>query len=153
MSTTISTVPTLVGFIAWVRSRMQINVVILPSNSVWLMQSYAVALELVNLWINTVSPLIYTLAVYNLAGSFLLNFAQDVNGQCYFNDQRVALKLTTFTPGVVSSTADTGTSVSLLVPDFMKSLTLADLQLLKDPYGRQYIILVQSYGSEIWGLS
>jgi hypothetical protein len=35
----------------------------------------------------------------------------------------------------------------------MQRLTLAQLQNLKTPYGREYLALAQSYGPNVWGLS
>lgn len=71
----------------------------------------------------------------------------------FFANVRQKLKLNSFVPGVVGSTSDLSTSVGLDNPDFFKHLTLADLQLLKTPYGRQYLSLAQKYGPTIWGLT
>jgi len=38
------------------------------------------------------------------------------------------------------------------VPDFFKDLSLADLQMLQDPWGRRYLMIAQQFGS-LWGLS
>lgn len=94
----------------------------------------------------------YCFAVYCLATSFLLNWCPDTPPSTFFADARADMKLTSFTPGVVNSAADQGTSDSLLSPDFLKGLTLGQLQALKDPYGRQWLSMQQDLGN-IWGLS
>jgi len=71
----------------------------------------------------------------------------------YFVDVRKGLGLNTFTVGVVSSASDQGTSAGLIVPDFFKTLTLLDLDLMKTPWGRTYLELAQLSGPNVWGLS
>ena len=92
----------------------------------------------------------YNVAVYNLAGSLLINMAQDQPGYTYFSDLRDALGITSFSVGVVQSSADASTSESLLVPEFAQGLTVGNLQQLKDPYGRLYLQIAQSYGPTVW---
>ncbi len=136
---------------------MGISAVILPTNSVYIGYAYGVATQLVNQALAAVGGTIYALATYNLAGSLLLNFAQDVAG--YQNDPnsftqlRKTLGIANWTPGVVASAADSSTSESILNPEFMKTLTMQNLQQLKDPYGRQYLAFAQTYGPTIWGMT
>ena len=66
---------------------------------------------------------------------------------------RTKLGIAKFSPGVVSSQADAGTSTALLNPEFMKTLTMQNLQNLRDPWGRQYIAFAQSYGPTVFDLS
>lgn len=66
---------------------------------------------------------------------------------------RKQLKITSFTPGVVSSASDAGTSVGLQTFDFFRGLTLMDLQLLKTSYGRAYLAIAQQYGPTAWGVT
>lgn len=70
-----------------------------------------------------------------------------------FTAARRGFKIASFAPGVIGSTSDLSTSAGLLNPDFLRGLTLEDLQLLKTPYGRAYLSLAQKYGPTIWGLS
>lgn len=126
----------------------------LPTTSFWLSTTLSIAQEVVNMSLNCTNPIIYTLAVYNLAMDRLVNYAQDQAGMTYFSDLRERFKLTyAFAPGVVASTGDTGTSASYLNPEWMRSATIMDLENLKTPWGRQYMAFAQSYGSTIWGLS
>ena len=142
---------------------MQINSTVLPNNSDAISTAMQVALEIVNVQMNLVSPVIYTLAVYNLGGSNIINFAQDVsppviyktvNDQqfTYFEYWRYFFKITSFIGGTIASTSDEGTSESMNVPEGLNRLTLADLQYLKDPWGRQYLAFAMKYGTG-WGIS
>jgi len=148
--------PTFAGFNDFVYSVMMIPELALPSGS----PVINIAFQSANLAVNQMlvfgnntdfSPI--TLATYNLGGSNLINYAQDQPGRTYFKDLRESLGINKFAPGVVSSTGDSGTSTSLLNPEFMKTLTLANLQQIKDPWGRAYLMIAQDYGPTIWGLS
>ena len=127
--------PTLAGFTTFIANNMGISTTVLSPSSEWVGWAFSYALDIVSPTLGCVSSLIYALAVYNLAGDFLVNYAPDSPGQCYFGDLRKQYKLAGFVPGVVQSTSDNGTSTSLLVPDALKELTLADLQELKTPWG------------------
>ena len=131
---------------------MGISSAYVPDNSSSLIDSYAAALEMVNLSLNEAAPAIYILAVYALAGDYLINWCPDQPNQTYMADLRASFHCTQFVPGVVNSSSDEGTSTSLTVPKALETLTLGDLQNLKTPYGRQYLIFAQQYGT-LWGLS
>ena len=146
-----STIPTQAGFLLWVRSRMAVPVDALPDDSVFIAYAYDVAIAIANPELAAVPP-IYMLAVYNLAGDNLVNFAPDVPPSTYWSDLRTSFATFAFAPGVVTSSSDSGTSTSLLNPEQMKDFTLANLQNLKTPYGRQYLAWAQSYGP-LWGLT
>jgi hypothetical protein len=73
--------------------------------------------------------------------------------ETFWANARSNYKMTSFTPGVVTSSSDVSTSVGLLNPQFLQNLTLGDLQLLKTPYGQAYLALAQKYGPNIWGIS
>lgn len=144
--------PSPADWLTFVRTYMQIPPVYLPDNSLWLEAAYNIAIAEVWWLLNRVSPLVYTLAVYNYAADRLLNIALDQPGQCYFTDLRRTLGLGGL-GGVVQSSADQGTSQSLLVPDWAKTMTVTQLDQLKTPYGRMYLGLAQDLGVTIWGLS
>jgi hypothetical protein len=160
--------PTLAGFLNFIRTGMGIDSTVLPDNSVWITYAFNVAMAIVNQALGAVGvdpvsgTTIYTLAVYNLAASNLLNFAQDLPGaanvqgsdppQPFFAYTRSKWNMTSFVSGVVQSTSDEGTSMSVVVPKALEDLTIANLQQLKDPYGRQYLAFAQDYGT-LWGLS
>ncbi len=143
--------PTLAGFQWFIASIMGINTTELPANSTVITWVYNQAIATVNLAI-TSSPSLYEQAVYNLAGDLLINFAEDQTGQTFFADSRAKFHIYDFVAGVVSSTSDESTSTSLEVPEQFKNLTMADLQNIKTPYGRQYLAIAQKYGT-LWGIS
>lgn len=136
------------GFIEFVRTDMGIDATQVPDNSPSISLAYGGAVEWVNQDIEMVMPQFYAVAVYNLAASFLVNYGTE----SVFAGTRDKLKLNDFTAGVITGASDNATSVQRLVPDFFKDLSLADLQMLKDPWGRRYLMIAQQFGS-LWGLS
>lgn len=142
--------PSLAGYISYLRNVVGISTVYLPDNNPVIASSYAISVEIVNITLASISANIYELCVYNLATDNLINFAQDQSGQCYFVDLRASFKINSFVPGVITESHDESTGQSLLNPEFMKNLTMSNLQMLKTPYGRNYMGLAQSYGT-LWG--
>lgn len=134
------------GFIGFVRSDMGITAEQVPDDSQSLSLAYGGAVEWVNRDIAIVMPSLYAVAVYNLAASFLINYGTEN----VFSGLREKLKLNNFVSGVISASSDNSTSSQRLVPDFFKDLSLADLQMLQDPWGRRYLMIAQQFGS-LWG--
>lgn len=93
------------------------------------------------------------MATYNLAMHQLLKTAQDLPNQTFFAQIRQTYKLTSLVPGPVMASADQATSETLVVPEFFKTLTLSELDLLKTPYGREYLGYAQMYGPNIVGMT
>lgn len=145
------TTPTQAGFVDWIRTFMGVSTSDLPDNSIFITFAYDLALATVNEALVAVPP-IYVLAVYNLGGDFLVNWCQDVPPSTFWVDLRTQYGTFAFAPGVVTSSSDNGTSTSLTNLEAMKDFTLANLQNLKTPYGRQYLAWAQSYGP-LWGLT
>ena len=161
--TILTSSPSLAGFQEWTRIVMGVPVSVLPDDSPITPVAYQVALDIVNEQLQCLgNGQIYTLAVYNLGGDNLINYAQDqtspppspppANAATYWTDLRAAFHIGAFVAGVISGSADQGTSQTILNPDFMKGLTMANLQQLKTPYGRQYLAFAQDVGT-LWGLS
>ena len=154
--------PTVAGFTTFIRNVMGINTTVLPDDSAVIPMAFNVAMEIVNLDLDLISATIYELAVYNLAGSNLLNYAQDlpeaepVQGSNpplpFFEYTRQTWNINGFVSGVIQASGDEGTNQSLVVQEAAKNFTLADLQNLKDPYGRRYLSFAQQYGPNVWGL-
>lgn len=152
--------PTLAGFQAFIADVMGINPIYLPTNSPAIGWAYTVALMVVNPDLALVgSPAgapvqtsMYAIAVYNLAGDNLINFAPDQDGREYFATLRKTMGISAFAAGVVTSASDSGTSDSLAVSEALHNLTIGQLQNLKTPWGRQYLAIAQSYGT-IWGVA
>lgn len=144
--------PTVAGFTTFIRNVMGILPVNLQDNAPVIAMAFAVALEIVNRQLQAVSPTIYNLAVYNLAGDNLINYATDPAGKNYFAKLRASYKITSFIAGVIASSADESTSQTLATPEALKALTLADLQNLHTPYGRAYLGFAQRVGT-LWGMT
>lgn len=136
------------GFIEFVRADMGITADQVPDDSPSFTLAYGGAVEWVNQDIAIVMPNLYTVAVYNLGASFLINYGTE----SVFAEFRKDYGLNNFTAGVITVASDNATSSQRLVPDFFKNLSLADLQMLKDPYGRRYLMIAEQFGS-LWGLS
>jgi len=155
------------GFVEWIREIMGTTTAQLPDNSPYIGYAYEASIQLVNLQIAQVTGIsppnpkwtLYDLAVYNLGGDFLVQWASDPTGAPVFMDGlpywaylRKAWGVNNFVAGVVNSASDQGTSETMLVPDFFKGLTFSDLQNLKTPYGRMYLSIAQRVGS-LWGVT
>ncbi len=157
--------PTLAGFISFIRNVMAIGTGVLPDDSPVIPMALSVALAIVNPALNCVgyapgvpgtNPVsIYTLAVYNLAGDNVINYAQDVgspppvyqDGLPYFEYLRKKFNTNAFVSGVIQSAGDESTNESMVIQEAAKNFTMANLQQLKTPWGRQYLAFAQSYGS------
>ena len=81
------------------------------------------------------------------------NADSKANGVGFFAYNRAQYNMLGFVSGVIQAAADEVTSESMLVPDALKGLTLANLQQLKDPWGRNYLQWAQDYGPAAWGVS
>jgi hypothetical protein len=141
--------PTQEGFHAFVR-----NVMGVPDTAVTgagLSCCYSAALELVNTGMGLSQlPTIYTTTVYNAGASLLLNYGIDVPPGHYFADMRKKLGLGKPVKGLMNAASDQGTSGSVVIGDALSNLTLADLLLMQDPYGRQVVAVLMDMGS-LWG--
>lgn len=144
--------PSYEGFLWFLRNIADMSPTVLPDGSQVINFSYCVATDLTLRAIEQVSVLQYTIAVYNLGTDRVINFAPDQTGQTYFQDLRKQFNLLKFQGGVITNASDEGTSAGIQVIDALKNITLADLQYLKSPYGREYMGIAQMYGT-IWGLT
>lgn len=109
------------------------------------------ALDLV-VMVPGVAGLEYTVATYMCAAHILMQITPDQPNQSYFGKAREKLDLLEPISGVVQASTDEGTSVSLLVPESLKNLTIGDLEFTRTPWGRQYLAYAQDFGA-ICGLS
>ena len=144
--------PSLNGFIAWAQAVMGIPTTAMsPTDPGW-NYAYVVALDIVPRDFAATVPDIYTLTVYNWAGSQLLQFQQDYLGQTYFAQLRTQFGINNFVAGVVNAAGDVSTHEALSVGHGLRDLSLLDLQRIKDPYGRVALSYMQQLGT-LWGLS
>ena len=125
----------------------------LPTDSPYLQWAFTLASDTVLIPPGDMPPILYVLAVYNFGMHQLVKMAQDQAGQDFFANARKNFNLTAFSAGVLSATSDNGTSSTLTVPESMQNLTLQDLDLLRTPWGREYLMYAQSYGPSIVGVS
>lgn len=148
----------LAAFLVFIRYYMGITDDQLPDASPAISDALTTALQYVSCQINTYSPVLYSQALNNFAGDWLINFAPDnasattPKNKTYFTDTRAAYKINNFSVGIVQSAADESTSDALTVPDFVKSLTMQNLQSMKTPYGRAYMAIAQELGP-VWGIT
>lgn len=153
--------PTLAGFLAFISGVMGISTAQLPSNAPIIPFVYNLAVNTVNPALalmsnaDTTQPTLYATAIYNLAGDLLIQLAPDQTGpppSTYFAGLRTNFGCNSFVGGVINSTSDNSTSEGMELPEFVKGLTIGQLQNLKTPYGRAYLAIAQGYGT-LWGLS
>ena len=97
--------------------------------------------------------IVYSIAVYNLGFHQLLTITPDQNGQNYFTQARQSFNLLGFVAGVISGSSDEGTSQTIQTAEWMNTMTLSSLGLLKTPWGRAYLEYAQQYGPNIVGVS
>ncbi|SDH09540.1 hypothetical protein SAMN05216466_10781 [Paraburkholderia phenazinium] len=97
----------------------------------------------------TLPAILYVMAVYNFGMHQLLKIGQDQPGQTFFTAQRAAFKLLSFIAGPVAASADQSTSNTLVTADFLKGLTMSGLDLIKTPWGQEYLAYSQMYGPNI----
>jgi hypothetical protein len=114
--------------------------------------AYQIALDIVPQDMMAQVPDIYTLTVYNWAGSQLLQFQQDYTGQTFFAQARQSYGINNFSAGVINSASDVSTSESMTIGKGLQNLQLMDLQRIKDPYGRTALGFMQALGT-LWGIT
>ncbi len=151
--------PTLPGFLAFLNDIVGITPDLLPVNSPVVIMALNISEDIVNQDLQLCSSDIYTLAVYYLATSNVINWAPDQpnapvyqNGKPFFAYMRATWGIFSGVTGIVQSASDVSTSESMVVPDWAKELSIAEMQLRKDPYGLAYLALAQKYGT-LWGIT
>jgi hypothetical protein len=152
--------PTFTGFQWFVSNIMAVHSSSMPDDT-WLQVAYDQAYNLAYWGLQTVpsqptSPSLYAMAVYNLGCALLLEFAlDDPNANppnSFWTDLRTKLGIYSASYGLVNSAADQGTSESMYIPDVINGMTLLDLQLMKSPWGRMFLMISGEWGT-IWGLT
>ena len=101
----------------------------------------------------TIVAIEYVLAVYHLATDRFVRLAMDDGLGTFYQTQRVNFGILDFKPGVVMASGDGPTSQTLVVPDYYKTLPMWAQELLKTPWGREYISFAQMYGPYVVGVS
>lgn len=145
--------PTIEGFIAFVHNVMGVPAGAQPDDTTC-ENAFGLAQDLAFPEIRRVSTRLYRSAVYNLAASFLVQMAPDAENSSpphFWQNLRNKLGISGFAPGIIQSSSDNGTSQTWAIPEGFKNLSLADLDALKNPWGRAYIAIAQQYGT-LWAL-
>lgn len=96
---------------------------------------------------------LYTFAVYNFGADRFIRIAQDNGLGTFYADQRSTYNVFDFRPGVVMASGQGPTSQTLVVPEWYRELPLSGQELLKTPWGRQYLSYAQMYGPNVVGVS
>lgn len=150
--------PTYAGFLVWVQTLMGVPVDQMPDDAT-LQAAYDEALNLAYYQLAGIpcqpapSPTIYALAVYNLAGAILMEIAIDNPDSTFWEDLRTKFGINSFVPGLINQAHDQHTGEGMSIPpQLLNGLTLFDLQLLKTPWGRRYLMFAGQWGT-IWGLT
>jgi|SRR6516162_8450495 hypothetical protein len=148
--------PTFEGFQAWVAAVMGVSAADMPSDAT-LQIAYDEAInlaysELAGIPSRSTSMSIYAMAVYNLGGAILVEYAIDNPNSTYWQDLRNKLGINSFTPGLVNQAHDQGTGEGMYILPQFAGLTMLGLQLLKTPWGRSYLAIAGQWGP-IWGLT
>ncbi len=145
------TYPNLADFIVFCRGQ-GVSVAFLPDASEYFIASFDWTKE-VALYVPNMNSILYVGATYNLGLHNLIKLSQDEVGQTFFTDQRVAYKLLQFVTGAISSSGDQSTNQAFAVSDALKNLSLSGIDLLKTPWGREYLEYAQQYSDGIVGVS
>lgn len=152
-----ATFPTLAGFTSVLSSEVGLDPSVIAFNQTQIQTAFRLALHWVYGPLARIDLYLYGRAVYCLATDRFISIAQDdpsIYADCPgpMAKARSNFGATAFTPGVINSASDNGTAGSITVSDSLKNLSLADLQNLKTPWGREYLSIAQQLGP-IWGLS
>ena len=154
------------GFIEFITNVMGVpsSAMFNPSTDPVVGYAFNFALQFINQQLQTIpNPgtgwSLSTIATYNLAADTLINWEQDPSNAPVYKDGlqywawlRKTYGVLNFVPGVIQSTSDEGTSSSYAVAEQFNNYTIANLQNLKTPYGRQYLAIAGSWGS-LWGIN
>ena len=162
---TVGSQPSLSGFISFLGVlNVPATAGFSPTTDPTVTWCYDAALQTVNCGLQAVPAVPgawsqYARAVYFLAADFLVGWEQDPPSPALYKDNlpywawlRQQYGVNNFVAGVVNSTSDEGTSMGLTVPEAFSAYTIANLQNLKTPYGRAYLGIAQSWGTQ-WGMS
>jgi len=148
--------PTFEGFKWWVAAVMGVPASDMPGDST-LQVAYDEAInlaysELAFVPSRATSMSIYTQAVYNLGGAFLVEIAADNPNSTFWTDLRNKLNINSFVPGFINQAHDQGTGEGMYIIKQLAELSLLGLQLIKTPWGRRYLEFAGQWGP-IWGLT
>lgn len=143
---------TIDGFKDFLYRVAEIPVEALPIDSMSIPESLDYAVAVTPSTLTVTGNSVYDRAVYLFGTSHLYRWAPDQQGLSFFKEARKAWGVRGPVSGLVSSVSDNGTTTSFSVPDWYKEATLSELSLMRDPFGREYLGILQSMGT-LWGMS
>lgn len=170
----ISNTPTLAEYTQWINTYMGIPTEALPPDSSVIQDSFTFATEVVNPLLMLVGGNVYTMAVYNFGGHWLVMWAPDQpnsyypsppaqppstvqaptnnNGYFFWLRSPSGYNLNAFTPGILEESHDVSTGQRWHVSKQLDNLNLMDLGMMNTPWGRMYLQIAQMWGSD-WGMT
>lgn len=170
----ISNTPSLAEYTQWIYTYMSVPASALPPDSPVINDSYTFATEVVYPPLMLVGGNIYTIAVYNFGGHWLVAWAPDqpnsyypsppasppstvtapTNNGGYFSWLRSSggYNLNSFTPGIIRESHDVSTGQSWQVSKQLENMSLMDLGMMNTPWGRMYLQIAQMWGTD-WGIT
>ena len=137
------------GFVVFMRkARLQLNngsfafltISDIPDNAAEIDEAYAYSLSVVAELINSINPLDYDRAVYNLG---LHDMAVNSGLPVFESTATAANKKSG--RGFVNSTSDEGTSTSITLPDYLIKQSPYMMELDKTQFGRAYLAILSRY--------
>lgn len=146
------TIPNQADFLVYIRDQ-GVSVYDLPDNSDYITWAFNHAINWALEPGGDTPSIVYVMAVYQLGFHHLLKVVPDQSAATYFADLRAKYGLLSFTSGPIIAAADESTYQNMQSADWMKTMTLSSLDLLKTPWGREYLMYAQSYGPTIVGVS
>lgn len=147
------TAPNLVDFTTYVTNQ-GVPTAALPADSPYLQYAldWAVNRALQDPTGN-VPAMAYVIACYNGGMHFLIRECPDQAGQTFFQNARTQYNMTAFVAGPVVSSSDSGTSQTLAGSEAIRNLPLSAMDLIKTPWGQQFLAYQQEWGPNLMGLS
>jgi len=159
--------PNLVDFESYITNTVAIPASAWPSSTIAdsPYPGYALnqAIALVPPYCGAVPGITYVLAVYNCATALLFLITPNTPPSTYFSDARQSgtsenfpaggFNLNAPSTGLVVSSSDEGTSVSLTAPTWAAGLTVTQLGFFKTVWGQQYLGYLQEAGPVIVGVT
>lgn len=124
----------------------------LPSDSDYLTWAFQYGVNLTN-YVDGLPVPTYPLACYNAGFHYLLRITPDQPGQTFFADNRTKYNLLTFVAGAVTSSGDQGTQDTLSGSEGLSNLSLLGMDMLKTPWGNEWLFYSQAYGPTVIGLT
>lgn len=143
------TTPNLADFTTFVRNQ-GVTTAQLPDGSDYLAWAFNYGVNLTNYVPNLPVPA-YPLACYNGGFHYLLRITPDQDGQTFFADSRAKFNLLTFVAGAVISSGDQGTQDTLSGSEGLSNLFLLGMDMLKTPWGNEWLFYSQAYGPTVVG--